>query len=229
MAELEAASESAPASEAVTAPAAAADHATAMHNAAEHGFGVQPFGHMMRHVGSSTAEVWDAVVAMLQDARRAPGMAPQAATLLTNNGDSGSVAWVLFCLFAVMFAAILVGAIVHRLLRGERRRLAQVSVDRASRGVLLGLEALVVDLLPPAAYLLSCGPLYFLCFSARGILFPASDVAQGFINALMQSSAFGWAAFIVLVQPFAPDRPGLRLVPLSNANARNARTIFETR
>jgi len=207
-------------------PAVTADQATTVHNAASHGFGAQPFGHMMMHLGRSTNELWSAIKEMFADAWRAPGMSHQAATLLTNNGELGSVAWVLACLAAMLLVALLGAAIVFRLLRGERRRLAHATVDRAPKAILLGLEGLLIDLLPPAAFLLACGLLYNLCFSAHGVIFPGTEVFQGFANAFIQSSTVGWAAYVILSQPFAPDRPNLRLVPLSTPEARRARRIL---
>src|SRR5579859_7897839 len=136
-------------------PAVTADQATTVHNAASHGFGAQPFGHMMMHLGRSTNELWSAIKEMFADAWRAPGMSHQAATLLTNNGELGSFAWVLACLAAMLLVALLGAAIVFRLLRGERRRLAHATVDRAPKAILLGLEGLLIDLLPPAAFLLA--------------------------------------------------------------------------
>jgi small-conductance mechanosensitive channel len=214
------------ASTTATDPAAVADHAQAAHGAASHTFGGQPFGHMMLHLGRSTNELWTAIKAMLADAGRAPGMTRQAASLLTNNGELGSVAWVMSCLAAMLLVAFLGAMLVFWLLKHERRRLAQIPVDRVSKGILLGLEGLVVDLLPPAAYLIGSGLLYNLCFAAHGLIFPGSEVFLGFANAFIQSSTVGWAAFVILSQPFAPERPNLRMVPVDDAEARRARRIL---
>ncbi|GGF36382.1 hypothetical protein GCM10011611_48570 [Aliidongia dinghuensis] len=198
----------------------------AAHGAVTHTFGGQPFGRMMIHLGHSTNELWMAVKTMVADAVKAPGMRHQAATLLTNNGDLGSAGWVLFCLAAMLVVALLGAAIVFWLAGPERRRLAQIPVDRAGKGVLLGLEGLVLDLLPPAAFLIGSGLLYNLCFTAHGLIFPATDVFQGFANAFIQSTTVGWAAFIILSQPFAADRPNLRMVPIDDAEAHRARATL---
>jgi small-conductance mechanosensitive channel len=207
-------------------PTTAADHATVVHGAIGQGFGGRPFGGMMIHLGKSANELWAAVKAMLADAAHAPGLTHQAASLLTNDGDLGSVGWVLSCLVAMLLVALAGAAFVYRLLARERRRLALIEVDRASKGILLGLEGLVVDLLPPAAYLLGCSVLYSLCFSMSGMVFVATDVFQGFADAFIQSSTIGWAAYVILAQPFAAERPNLRLVPLDDVEARRARRIL---
>jgi small-conductance mechanosensitive channel len=207
-------------------PTTAADHATTVHDAIGHSFGGRPFGGMMIHLGKSANELWAAVKAMLADAAHAPNLTHQAASLLTNDGELGSVTWVLACLAVMVLMALGGAAIVHWLLARERRRLAQVEVDRASKGILLGLEGLLVDLLPPAAYLLGCGVLYNLFFSASGFVFVGTDVFQGFADAFFQSSTIGWAAYVILSQPFAAERPNLRLVPLGNGEARRARRIL---
>ena len=205
---------------------AAADHATIAHGTIGHGFGGQPFGGMMIHLGKSANELWAAVKAMLLDAAHAPSLTHQAASLLTNDGELGSVTWVLACLAITVLMALGGAALVHRLLARERRRLTLVEVDRASKGILLGFEGLLVDLLPPAAYLLGCGVLYNLFFSASGFVFVATDVFQGFADAFFQSSTIGWAAYVILSQPFAAERPNLRLVPLDDGEARRARRIL---
>ena len=208
-------------------PAVTTDHAaTAAHGAVGHGFGGQPFSGMMVHLGKSTTELWTAIKAMFADAAHAPGLTHQAASLLTNDGELGSVAWVLTCLAALVLTALLAAALVHRLLRPERRRLAHIVVDRASKGILLGLEGLLVDLLPPAAYLLTCSLLYNFSFTAHGLIFVGTDVFQGFSSGLVQSSTIGWAAYVILAQPFSAERPNLRLVPLDDAEARRARRVL---
>jgi small-conductance mechanosensitive channel len=210
-------------STAIADPSATADRA---HGAANHVFGGQPFGHMMVHLGHTTNELWSAIKAMVADAMRAPGMRHQAATLLTNHGELGSVGWVLFCLVAMLLVAFTGAMAVHWLLGHERRRLAQATVDRASKGILLGLEGVVLDLLPPAAFLLGSGLLYNLCFTAHGLIFPGTEVFLGFANAFIQSSTVGWAAFVILSQPFAAERPNLRMVPIDDEDARRARAIL---
>lgn len=207
-------------------PATTTDHVTAAHGAISHGLGGQPFGGMMVHLGKSATELWAAVVAMLTDAAKAPGLTHQAASLLTGDGELGSVGWVLSCLCLMLLVALGGAAIVYRLLARERRRLAVIEVDRAAKGILLGLEGLVIDLLPPAAYLLGCSLLYNACFSAHGLIFVGTDVFQGFASAFIQSSTIGWAAYVILGQPFAAERPNLRLVPLNNHEARRARRVL---
>ena len=207
-------------------PTTAADHTTVAHAAIGHGFGGQPFGSIMIHFSKSASELWVAVKAMLTDAAHAPSLTHQAASLLTDDGELGSVGWVLSCLTIMVLTALVGASIVHRLLAPERRRLALVEVDRAGKGILLGLEGLVVDLLPPAAYLLGCGVLYNLCFSAHGVVLVGTEVFQGFADAFFQSSTIGWAAYVILGQPFAAERPNLRLVPLDDSEARRARRIL---
>ena len=207
-------------------PAAVTDPTAAAHSAAAHGFGGHPFDGMMLHLGKSTNELWLAVKAMLADAARAPGLTHQAAGLLTNDGELGSVGWVLACLALMVSLALAAAILVHRVLLPERRRLAHIEIDRARKGILLGLEGLLLDLLPPAAYLLACILLYNLLFSQHGLIFVGTDVFRGFANAFVQSSTIGWAAYVILGQPFAADRPNLRLVPLGDREARRARRIL---
>ncbi|HEV2676774.1 MAG TPA: mechanosensitive ion channel domain-containing protein [Aliidongia sp.] len=207
-------------------PAVTADHATAVHGALGHGLGGQPFSGMMIHLGKSATELWTAIKAMLADASRVPNLTHQAASLLTDDGELGSVPFVLACLAGMVLTALIAAALVHRLLRPERRRLAHMVVDRAAKGILLGLEGLLVDLLPPAAYLLACSLLYNFLFTAHGLIFVGTDVFQGFANAFVQSSTIGWAAYVILSQPFAADRPNLRLVPLDDVAARQARRVL---
>ncbi|HEV2673020.1 MAG TPA: mechanosensitive ion channel domain-containing protein [Aliidongia sp.] len=180
----------------------------------------------MNHLSGSSNELWSAVQGMLGDAARAPHLTRQAATLLTGNGELGPVSWIFVCLALMVMAALSAAALVHRLLAGERRRLAQMPIARPTVAILHGLEGLIVDLLPLAAYLLGCGILYNLLFSQHGLIFIGTDVFQGLTNAFVQSSTIGWASYIILSQPFAAERPNLRLMPLDDGEARQARRML---
>ena len=161
----------------------------------------------------------DAAAAMLADAAQAPGRLGQAAGLLTDHGASGTLARVLADAGAALAIALLLALLARRLVAPLRRRLARAR-PRSTEAIALRIaEGGAVDLLAPVVYLVVSLLLEMVLFGARGWLFTGSGVFHMVFSALVVNSAIAWALVHVLSIPSAPGRPGLRLVPLDDAEA----------
>src|SRR5215831_4232178 len=113
----------------------------------------------------------DATRAMLADAAEAPGRIGQAISLLTDNGQIGSIGYVLGAAAVWLLLALLAAAVVRRLLRPMRARLRHAASDRAGRVAGHVVEALLVDLAPPATFLFVGIALFHLALGRSGRIF----------------------------------------------------------
>ena len=189
------------------------------------GFGARTgsVAHAVSMVGSELQRVADATVAMFDDAAAAPGRLAEAGRLLTDGGANGSVASVLGAAFGALVLAVLVALAAHRLLRPARLRLRSIVPETAERMAALILRELVIDLVPPAIYLAAALALDHILFGPTGRIFVATDVFRMVTSAVAINSAVAWFIAVVLQLPVAYKRPGLRLLPLDEVQAKRAR------
>ncbi len=163
-----------------------------------------------------------AVQDMIADAADAPAQLGQAGDFLTGGGLSGSIGFVLAAAMAAMLAAAAAARGAGRLLAPVQARLRDTrpaSLDQRLLGI---LWALLVDLVPAATFLAAALVLAHVLFWDRGLLFVGS---AGFRLVLIEAVlviAAGWLGAAVLALPIADGRPGLRLLPLTDAEARTA-------
>jgi small-conductance mechanosensitive channel len=189
------------------------------------GFGARTgsVAHAVSMVGSELQRVADATVAMFDDAAAAPGRLAEAGRLLTDGGANGSVASVLGAAFGALVLAVLVALAAHRLLRPARLRLRSIVPETAERMAALILRGLVIDVVPPAIYLAAALALDHILFGPTGRIFVATDVFRMVTSAVAINSAVAWFIAVVLQLPVAYKRPGLRLLPLDEVQAKRAR------
>lgn len=191
------------------------------------GFAMQgAFPNAMSMVMNKTQAIADAAQAMVLDATQAPSRLGQAATLLTGNGDLGSIGFVLGAAAGWLVTALLVAALVRRALRSARARLRLAGGGTPGRIAAHIIEGLLVDLAPPAAYLVSGLALRHLLFGEEGLLFAGTGTFWMVTGAILINSAIAWVADVVIGVPFAAKRSGLRLLPLSDDEAHTLRVFL---
>jgi small-conductance mechanosensitive channel len=178
----------------------------------------------MAMVDAKLQALIDATRAMFADAAEAPGRLGQAAQLLTDNGDAGPLGSVVAATVLWLAGALLAAFVVRRLLRPTRVRLRHVAAESPGRVAGHIAEAFLVDLAPLAAYIVTGAALGRLVFGKRGLDFP--DIWHAVAGAALTNSAIAWLGVIVLGVPLAAKRPGLRLLPLDDAQARRARAFL---
>src|SRR5437016_4436908 len=115
--------------------------------------------------------IGDATRAMFADAGDAAGRLPQAAALLTDNGDLGSVGVVLAPLVGMLAVSLIDALGVARAL-APRAPLVEDPPATALRFVAVALRALLVDLAPPLVYLGVAMLLERLLFAGSAMMFP---------------------------------------------------------
>jgi small-conductance mechanosensitive channel len=191
------------------------------------GFGARS-GPMVDVVSMVTAKfqaIADATVAMVDDAAAAPGRLAEAGRLLTGNGALGSPAAVLGAAVAAVGAALLLSMAVHHLLHPARVRLRTLVPETAERTLMLVLQALIIDAVPPAVFLAAGLTLDHVLFGPRGRVFVGTEVFRMVTSALIINAAVAWLIAIILQLPIAPKRPALRLLPLDDEQAKRARNF----
>jgi hypothetical protein len=159
---------------------------------------------------------------MLIDATEAPGRVAQAVSLLTDNGEVGAIGTVLGAAGLWLIGALLAAALVRRLLRPARMRLRHAASDRAIRIAGYIIEGLIVDLAPAVTYLAAGMAIYHFALGRSGRVLVGSEVFHQTASAVLVNSVVAWIAAVVLAVPLAANRPGLRLLPLDDDEARVA-------
>src|SRR5258706_5129003 len=94
------------------------------------GFGMRgAFPDAMSMINAKAQGLAEATRMMLADAAEAPGRAGQAASLLTGNGEIGTIGFVLAAAAAWLAVSLLAALAVRRLLRPARARLHGAAGD----------------------------------------------------------------------------------------------------
>ncbi|HWK44629.1 MAG TPA: mechanosensitive ion channel family protein [Stellaceae bacterium] len=177
------------------------------------------FGMMGDRLETVSSQLGAAIRTMLSDAAEAPGRLGHAAAVLTGSGAAGSPAAVLGSFALALIVATLLSMLARWLTGAARRRLARATPDHPVQLALLKVEALLIELVPPASFLIAATALVHWLFWADGLLFTGPDVLRMLATLWISSIAAGWVVSVVLCLPLAVDYPGLRLVPLDDAQA----------
>jgi small-conductance mechanosensitive channel len=177
---------------------------------------------MINRLGASAQALLDAAAAMLRDAATAPDRLGQAARLLAGDVPlSTALAWGA----ATIAAALLAAALVRLALAAPRARLAAARPDSPGATATLLLQALLVDLAAPAAYLAAGVLLERLLFAGPALAFPAGEIFRMVLSAILVNSAVAWLVLVLIELPIAATRPGLRLFPFGDGPAQRSRDL----
>ncbi|MBV9521521.1 MAG: mechanosensitive ion channel family protein [Alphaproteobacteria bacterium] len=185
-----------------------------------------PFSDAMALAGARIAAVETALSAMLADAAEAPGRLPQAAALLTDNGALGPVGRVLGAGAGALLLAGLLALLAGRLLGGLRVRLADARPTTPGATAILALRAFLLDLVAPFLFLGVALALDRLLFAGGGLAFTGSASFGMVMSAVIVNITVAWIAFLALAFPLGAGRRGLRLLPMEDAAAAQARRFL---
>jgi moderate conductance mechanosensitive channel len=180
------------------------------------GPGMNPLSQATAAVVAAFGHLGRTVKALAADAAEAPGRLDRARTLLAGED---TLAVVLLALAGALAAALLLALAARRLLRPRRRAVAALAPTDAA-GFALGLfRAAAIDLAPVAIYGGVAAGASFLLFGEHGLVFSGSSTFRMVAGTIISTSTLSWLAAAILAVPLGVGRPGLRCVPLGDAEA----------
>jgi len=170
-------------------------------------------------LGDMAERAVSTVAGIAADAAQAPSRLGHAGSLLTGDGQLGSLWQVMVPFSGLLLGAAGVAMVVHRLLQPQRRALAALRPANAVPFALALLHSLLVDIAPAAVYAGFAAGGSFLLFWDRGLVFSGTETFQKVVSLIISTSVVAWLLVVVLSLPLAVSRPGLRCVPLGDREA----------
>src|SRR6516162_5338870 len=177
-------------------------------------------------LGDMAERAVSTVAGIAADAAQAPSRLGHAGSLLTGDGQLGSLWQVMVPFSGLLLGAAGVAMVVHRLLQPQRRALAALRPANAVPFALALLHSLLVDIAPAAVYAGFAAGGSFLLFWDRGLVFSGTETFQKVVSLIISTSVVAWLLVVVLSLPLAVSRPGLRCVPLGDREAATIRRFI---
>jgi hypothetical protein len=185
-----------------------------------------PVAHGFAVVGQAVEHAVSAIAALVADAAQAPSRLGHAASLITDDGQLGTLWQVMAPFVGLLLGAVGAAFFVKHLLAPQRRALVSAQPSSAGSFMLALLRSLSVEIAPVAAYACLAGGGTFLLFWDHGLVFSGTETFRKVASLIVSTSVVAWLLTAVLALPLAVDRPGLRLVPLDNQEAAAIRRLL---